>query len=152
MSLKPELNEWIDQSDSSKILAAGDGINKLVKKVLMCRKDLKVEELSESEKEKKVKNLQEGIDRRKSKAEFLEKQKVASETIGKIYEQILLQEAEISQMRQNRSRLKYELFCLEMELFKESIAYISQYPTDNKHNLPLTLMQWFNIDLTQVTR
>ena len=118
----------------------------------MCRKDLKVEELSESEEERKVKNLQEGIDRRKSKAEFLEKQKVASETIGKIYEQILLQEAEISQMKQNRNRLKHELLCLEMELFKESIAYIYQYPTDNKHDLPLTLMQWLNIDLPQVTR
>ena len=152
LSLKPELNEWINQSDTSKILAAGDGINKLVKKVLMCRKDLKVEEFSESEEEKKVKILQEGIDRRKHRAEFLEKQNVASETIGKIYEQILLQEAEISQMSQNRNRLKHELFCLEMELFKESIAYISQYPTDNKHDLPLTLMQWLNIDLTQVTR
>ena len=152
LSLKPELNEWINQSDTSKILAAGDGIKKLVKKVLMCRKDLKVEEFSESEEEKKVKILQEGIDRRKHRAEFLEKQNVASETIGKIYEQILLQEAEISQMSQNRNRLKHELFCLEMELFKESIAYISQYPTDNKHDLPLTLMQWLNIDLTQVTR
>ena len=117
-----------------------------------CVHKIKVEEFSESEEEKKVQILQEGIDRRKHRAEFLEKQNVASETIGKIYEQILLQEAEISQMRQNRSRLKYELFCLEMELFKESIAYISQYPTDNNNNLPLTLMQWFNIDLTQVTR
>ena len=152
LSLKPELNEWINQSDASKILAAGDGIDKLVKKVLMCRKDLKQKELSESEEERKVKNLQERIDRRKHNAEYLEKQKVASETIGKIYEQILLQEAEISQMSQNRNRLKHELFCLEMELFKESIAYISQYPTDNKHDLPLTLMQWLNIDLTQVTR
>ena len=151
-SSKPELNEWINQSDTSKILDDGDGINKLVKKVLICRKDLKLEELSELEEERKVKNLQEGIARRKNKAQFLEKQKVASETILKIYEEIQIQEAEIRQMKQNRNRLKHELFCLEMELFKESIVSISEYQTDNKNDFPVTLMQWLSVDLTQVTR